>query len=148
MRYTGPFMLNRFRALAALPLLALLGGCADVRLPRIVFADGPAPARDAAAAGSDPQAVLTGQRPVRRADPTVTGYPNLASVPARPTEFSTPGDRQALLDRLQADRDSGDATAADLRARPVGGGAASSAGTAATPPVPEGPPPVPQPIDR
>lgn len=148
MRYTGPFMLIRSRALAALPLLVLLGGCADVRLPSIVFADGPAPARDAAAVGSDPQAVLTGQRPVRRADPTVAGYPNLASVPARPTEFSTPGDRQALLDRLQADRDSGDATAADLRARPVGNTAAPAPGAAAVPSVPAAPPPVPQPVGR
>ncbi len=130
-------------ALAALLAAAPLAGCADARLPRIVLDDGPAPADPATLGNKDPQAVLTGERPVRRADPTVEGFPNLASVPQRPTAFSTPAERQALFERLQADQAEAARTGEAVR-----GEEPAPAPTDAAPRVPEAPPPVPQPLRR
>lgn len=124
--------------LAAVPLT----GCADARLPRLVLDDGPAPADPATLTDRNPQAVLTGERPVRRADPTVAGFPNLASVPARPTAFSTPAERQALFDRLQADRSEG-ARTAERAATP-----SAPREDEGQPRLPDAPPPAPQPIRR
>ncbi|WP_162937348.1 hypothetical protein [Indioceanicola profundi] len=116
-------------------------------LPDIVFDDGPSPGRAPAAELANADAVLTGQRPVRRADPKGTEIPNLASVPPRPTEFSTPVERQALLDRLRGERDEGRSVAETLRGdTPVQSPPASQA--PAAPAVPSGPPPVPQPVTR
>lgn len=117
-------------------------GCADVTLPRIVLDDGPVPAA-AAGPAVDAAAVLTGQRPVRRADPDIQGFPNLSSVPARPTAFSTPAERQALFDRLQADQAESARTGEAVR-----GATPGAAPLSPVPEVPAAPPPVPQPVRR
>lgn len=132
-------------ALAA-AALAALPGCANVALPDIVFDDGPSTATPDQVASKDPRAVLTGARPIRRADPQVEGYPNLSTVPPRPAEFSTPSERQALLDRLTADRGEGESAAGALRATDVP--AARSPVPEGLPTVPDAPPPVPQPVQR
>ncbi len=132
------------RLLFAFCVLGGLSGCADVSMPDIVFDDGPAPA--ATLTDKDPQAVLTGQRPVRRADPHLAQWPSLAAVPPRPQEFSTPAERQTLLDRLQADRSQGEAAAGQLRQAPTSGRAIDP-GTG-LPAVPDQPPPPPAPIPQ
>lgn len=121
----------------------LVTGCANVALPSLVFDDGPAPGSPPPAELAAPEAALTGQRPVRRADPNLAGYPNLASVPARPTAFSSPIERQALIDRLQGDRAEARSVGDEVRGRPTGRTEA-----APTPVVPAGPPPVPAPVPR
>lgn len=132
-------------ALAAASL-AVLPGCANVPLPDVVFDDGPATATPEQVASKDPQAVLTGARPVRRADPRVDGYPHLSTVPPRPDEFSTPVERQALLDRLTADRGEGESVAGSLRATDVP--APNAPVPKGLPAVPDAPPPVPQAAPR
>lgn len=129
-------------AACGLLTLTLLAGCADVRLPRIVLDDGPAPAVGAAPAVTDPKAVLTGERPIRRADPKLDGFPNLASVPARPTAFSSPQEMQALFDRLQSDRAEATRTGEAVRTETPTPSATDE------PRLPDAPPPVPQPIPR
>ncbi|QJE72697.1 hypothetical protein HHL28_05950 [Aerophototrophica crusticola] len=130
----------------ALAALSVLPGCANVPLPDVVFDDGPATATPDQVASKDPQAALTGARPIRRADPGVDGYPNLSTVPPRPNEFSTPVERQALLDRLTADRGEGEAVAGNLRATDVP--APKAPVTTGLPAVPDAPPPVPQAAPR
>jgi len=132
-------------SLRLVPVL-LLCGCADVRLPSVVFADGPPPAAAAAQAGRDPIAVLTGQRPIRRIDTEGADYPNLASVPPRPTDFSSPVERQAALDALQAERAAGREAGQAVRGAVVPGGA--DAGRVPAPQVPAAPPAVPRPVQR
>ncbi|MFV3128840.1 hypothetical protein [Niveispirillum sp. KHB5.9] len=134
------------RHFAALAVLALLGlsGCAQVPVPDIVFDDGPAPAKPSEITDADPVNALTGARPIRRADPTLKGKANLGTVPPRPEQFSSPIERQALMDRLQGDRDSGQAEGDALRNRPT-----DPRGRAEDiPDVPEAPPEVPQALPR
>ncbi len=54
---------------------------------------------------------------VRRATDENKTWPNLASVPPRPTVFSKPAERQALMDRLKVERGEDVAAGADLDAR-------------------------------
>jgi hypothetical protein len=119
MHFTTPVparALRPTRLCHALPLLLALGlaGCAGE--PPVATPDSSAPAQGAA---TDPTDVLTGKAPIRRMtgrDPT---YPNLSGVPARPAAASSPAERQALLDRLQADRSASEAKGEALRARPA-----------------------------
>src|SRR3954468_22207538 len=55
---------------------------------------------------------------IRRATDDNKTWPNLASVPPRPTVFSKPAERQALMDRLKVERGEGVAAGA----RPGAGG--------------------------
>ena len=54
---------------------------------------------------------------IRRATDEDKTWPNLASVPPRPTVFSKPAERQALMDRLKIERGEDVAAGADLDAR-------------------------------
>jgi len=54
---------------------------------------------------------------IRRATDENKTWPNLASVPPRPTVFSRPAERQALMDRLKVERGEDVAAGADLDAR-------------------------------
>ena len=151
-----PGALRSLLLLAALPLAA----CADVRLPTVVFDDGPVPGAAPAPELATADAVLTGQRSIRRADGAVDGFPTLASVPGRPTAFSSPVERQALIDRLRLEQAEADRRAESLRGtiRPAPAAtvpAPSSApapravpGMTADPVVPSAPPPVPRPLPR
>jgi len=132
---------KRLRAVLALGALAGLGACANVDLPEPIFADGPMPA-EGAQPGADPQAVLTGQRPVRRIEETKAEYPHLSTVPPRPTDLPNPMDRQREMDALAADRAAAGQQAEALRqAAP-----APVNPKPGMPAVPEGPPPVPREI--
>lgn len=117
-----------------------LGGCARVPLPGIVFDDGPAPAAKSTLVDSDPVRVLTGSRPIRRADPQPAGTANLAAVPPRPEAFSSPIERQAMMDRLTQDQVEGNNVGDALRATE----AKPQTPTVDIPTLPEAPPPVPQ----
>ncbi len=138
---SSPIRKNVSLLLGGLALAAALGmaGCARVPLPDIVFDDGPAPATKEAIGDSDPTRVLTGARAIRRADPRAEGAANLAAVPARPEEFSSPIERQAMMDRLTLDREQGTSVGDALRAT----GAAPQAPTVDIPSLPDAPPPVP-----
>src|SRR3954463_2020478 len=71
---------------------------------------------------------------IRRATDENKTWPNLASVPPRPTVFSKPAERQALMDRLKVERGEDVAAGADL-----GGGAPGApARPGAPPPSPPG----------
>ncbi|WP_094457026.1 hypothetical protein [Niveispirillum lacus] len=121
-----------------------LAGCAQLPVPDIVFDDGPAPALATEITDADPIKALTGVRPIRRADPTLQGEANLGSVPPRPEAFSSPIERQAMIDRLQADQAEGEAAGDALRARST-----DPRGRAEdVPDVPDAPPPVPQALPR
>ncbi|MBP7335826.1 hypothetical protein [Niveispirillum sp.] len=126
--------------------MAMLGlsGCAQLPVPDIVFDDGPAPAKPSEITDADPVNVLTGTRPIRRADPSMKGRANLGTVPPRPEEFSNPIERQALMDRLQADREEGQATGDALRARSTD----PRGRPEDLPDVPDAPPPAPQALPR
>ncbi|HYE51602.1 MAG TPA: hypothetical protein VEB20_18540 [Azospirillaceae bacterium] len=134
-----PPLLKAAALLAALS--AALAGCADIPLPEVVFADGPAPA-EGGQANTDPMAVLTGQRPVRRIDETNAEYPHLGTVPPRPTNLPDPMSRQQQLDALAADRRQAEEQAGALRAVPAARPAADP-GSAPAPQVPDAPPPAP-----
>ena len=54
---------------------------------------------------------------IRRATDENKTWPNLASVPPRPTVFSKPAERQALMDRLKIEQAEDVAAGADLDAR-------------------------------
>src|SRR3954471_1919075 len=54
---------------------------------------------------------------IRRATDEDKTWPNLASVPPRPTAFSKPAERQALMDRLKIERGEDVAAGADLDTR-------------------------------
>lgn len=138
--YVSP---RRFATLAVLAMLGL-SGCAQVPVPDIVFDDGPAPAKPSEVTDADPVNALTGARPIRRADPSLKGTANLGTVPPRPEEFSNPIERQALIDRLQADRAEGQAAGEALRARPTDPRGRPDD----VPDVPDAPPPVPQALPR
>jgi hypothetical protein len=123
-----------------LGMAIFLGGCARVPLPGIVFDDGPAPAAKSTLVDSDPVRVLTGSRPIRRADPQPDGTANLASVPPRPESFSSPIERQAMMDRLTQDQTEGNSVGDVLRATD----AKPQAPTVDIPTLPDAPPAVPQ----
>lgn len=132
-----------FTVPAVLALL-LLAACAQVPVPDIVFDDGPAPAKAGEITDADPTRVLTGARPIRRADPDMPGRANLGTVPPRPEAFSSPIERQAMIDRLQQDQSAGQKEGDDLRAQPVvPGGRADD-----VPSLPEAPPAVPAAVPR
>ena len=151
-RRAVPGALRTVLLLAALPLAA----CADVRLPTVVFDDGPVPGAAPAPELATADAVLTGQRPIRRADGGVDGFPTLASVPDRPTAFSSPVERQALINRLRLEQAEADRRAESLRGTtrtspavaPSAPTPSAVPGMTADPVVPSAPPPVPQPLPR
>lgn len=144
MIFTAAYVSLRHLRLAAIAAMLGLSACAQVPVPDIVFDDGPAPAKPSEITDADPVKALTGARPIRRADPSIKGRANLGSVPARPEEFSNPIERQALIDRLQADRAEGEAAGDALRARST-----DPRGRAEdVPDVPDAPPPVPQALPR
>src|SRR4051812_50109627 len=70
---------------------------------------------------------------IRRATDENKTWPNLASVPPRPTAFSKPAERQALMDRLKIERGEDVAAGAGFGARAPGA------------PARPGPPPPPPP---
>jgi len=82
-----------------------LGGCADSPVLDL-FGGG---------AGLPPEGAEQGV--IRRATDENKTWPNLASVPPRPTAFSKPAERQALMDRLKIERGEDVAAGADLDAR-------------------------------
>lgn len=144
MIFTAAYVSPRHLRLMAVIAMLSLSACAQVPVPDIVFDDGPAPAKPSEISDADPVKALTGARPIRRADPTLKGKANLGSVPARPEEFSNPIERQALIDRLQADRAEGEAAGDALRARST-----EPRGRAEdVPDVPDAPPAVPQALPR
>ncbi|MFY8092306.1 MAG: hypothetical protein ACOVN0_02380 [Niveispirillum sp.] len=144
MIFTDTYVSPRHLRLLAVMAMLGLAGCARLPVPDIVFDDGPAPAKAAEITDADPVNALTGTRPIRRADPSLKGRANLGSVPPRPEEFSNPIERQALIDRLQADQAEGQATGDALRARTTD----PRGRPEDVPDVPDAPPPVPQALPR
>lgn len=144
MIFTAAYVSRRHFAILAVFAMLGVSGCARVPVPDIVFDDGPAPAKASEITDADPIKALTGVRPIRRADPSLKGRANLGSVPPRPEEFSSPVERQAMTDRLQADRDSGQAAGDALRARSTDPRGKPDD----IPDVPDAPPPVPQALPR
>lgn len=146
MIFTAAYVSTRHLRVGAVLVLLGLTGCAELPLPvpDFVYNDGPAPAKPAEITDADPTRALTGARPIRRADPTLKGRANLGDVPSRPAEFSTPLERQALMDRLQADRTDGQVAGDALRARST----EPHGNVDDIPTLPDAPPPVPQPLPR
>src|SRR5690349_11146430 len=81
-------------AAIAFALLALLGlaGCADSAALDML----------GGGAGLPPEGAEQGL--IRRATDEDKNWPNLATVPPRPSAFTKPAERQALMDRLKVDR--------------------------------------------
>lgn len=144
MIFTDAYVSFRHLTVLALVALAGLSGCAQLPVPDIVFDDGPAPARKDQITDADPIRALTGERPIRRADANLKGSANLGAVPPRPEEFSTPAERQALMDRLRADREAGQAEGDALRARSTDPRGRPDD----VPDVPDAPPVAPQALPR
>jgi hypothetical protein len=71
--------------------VSLLGGCSD----RVL---------DHGLLGSLSDAPGDGPSPIRRMGESGAGFPNLASVPPRPKDFSTSAERRKDLDSLTRDR--------------------------------------------
>lgn len=98
------------RAVLLLPVL-LAAGCAD------------SPVLDLLGGGAGLPEAGAPETPIRRATETDGEWPNLASVPPRPTGVRTPAERQSMLDRLAEDRALSEAESLGLSARapePVG----------------------------
>src|SRR3954453_7436005 len=93
------------QAMLALVVTTAISGCADSPVLDL-FGGG---------AGLPPEGAQEGL--IRRATDENKTWPNLASVPPRPTVFSKPAERQALMDRLKAERGEDVAAGADLDAR-------------------------------
>lgn len=97
---------------AAMLLSALLSaGCAD------------SPVLDLLGGGAGLPEAGAPESPIRRATDTAGEWPNLATVPPRPTGVRTPADRQSMMDRLAEDRAASEAESLSLSARapaPVG----------------------------
>jgi hypothetical protein len=100
-------MIRRTTRHAMLALAVTMGvaGCADS--PVLDLLGG--------GAGLPPEGAEQGL--IRRATDENKTWPNLASVPPRPTAFSKPAERQALMDRLKVEREEDVAAGADLDAR-------------------------------
>lgn len=94
-----------WRVLTAAALLAGTAGCANS--PVLDLLGG--------GAGLPPEGAEQGL--IRRATDEDKTWPNLASVPPRPTAFSKPAERQALMDRLRVERGEDVASGAELDAR-------------------------------
>src|SRR4051794_41646580 len=109
------------QAMLALVVTMAISGCADSPVLDL-FGGG---------AGLPPEGAQEGL--IRRATDENKTWPNLASVPPRPTAFSKPAERQALMDRLKIERGEDVAAGARLGARAPGA------------PGPAGPPPPPPP---
>lgn len=67
----------------------------------------------------EPSPVSDNPSPVRGLSGENTAYPNLASVPPRPTDLSTESQRQTKMDRLAKDRSAARKTQADALSRPA-----------------------------
>jgi hypothetical protein len=100
-------MIRRTTRHAMLVLAVTMGvaGCADS--PVLDLLGG--------GAGLPPEGAEQGL--IRRATDQNKTWPNLASVPPRPTAFSKPAERQALMDRLKIEREEDVTAGADLDAR-------------------------------
>jgi hypothetical protein len=124
---------TRLRVWRALTLAALLSsgtaGCAN------------SPVLDLLGGGAELPPAGAEEGLIQRARDEDKVWPNLASVPPRPTVFSKPAERQALMDRLKIERGEDLASGADLEARaPVAPARQApptlpSMGTDAPPPV-------------
>ena len=104
-QHSRPRRAAAWRLMAAAALLAGTAGCANS--PVLDLLGG--------GAGLPPEGAEQGL--IRRATDEDKTWPNLASVPPRPTAFSKPAERQALLDRLKVERGEDLASGADLEAR-------------------------------
>jgi hypothetical protein len=93
------------QAMIAVVVTVAVSGCADS--PVLDLLGG--------GAGLPPEGAEEGL--IRRATDEDKTWPNLASVPPRPTAFSKPAERQALMDRLKIERGEDVAAGADLDAR-------------------------------
>jgi hypothetical protein len=93
------------QSMFVLTLTVSVAGCADS--PVLDLLGG--------GAGLPPEGAEQGL--IRRATDENKTWPNLASVPPRPTVFSKPAERQALMDRLKVERGEDVAVGADLDAR-------------------------------
>lgn len=103
---------------AALGALVLLGGCGETLDERLGVVPAPSTNPD--------QPALP-----RATDPNLP-YPNLASVPPRPTDWSTPAERARQLKALSADQKRAAADAAAIARAPAAvQAAATAAGKAA-----------------
>jgi len=89
----------------ALVLTMGVNGCADSPVLDLI----------GGGAGLPPEGAEEGL--IRRATDEDKTWPNLASVPPRPTAFSKPAERQALMDRLKIEQAEDVAAGADLDAR-------------------------------
>jgi hypothetical protein len=89
----------------ALVLTMGVSGCADSPVLDLI----------GGGAGLPPEGAEEGL--IRRATDEDKTWPNLASVPPRPTAFSKPAERQALMDRLKIEQAEDVAAGADLDAR-------------------------------
>ncbi|WP_158045749.1 hypothetical protein [Skermanella pratensis] len=104
-RHHRPFWPFARRLLAAAALVAGTAGCANN------------PVLDLLGGGSGLPPEGAEQGLIRRATDEDKTWPNLASVPPRPTAFSKPAERQALMDRLKVERGEDVASGAELDAR-------------------------------
>ncbi|WP_207478928.1 hypothetical protein [Arenibaculum pallidiluteum] len=96
--------------LAAMLAIPLLAACAD------------SPLLDRLGGGAELPAASEGQPApaegtIRRATGEELTFPNLASVPPRPTAVRTPAERQVMLDRLRQIRAESEAAAGQLETR-------------------------------
>src|SRR4051812_47288256 len=93
------------QAMLALVVVTGVGGCANSSALDLLGGGAGLPP-----AGAD-------QGLLRRATHEDKAWPNLASVPPRPTVFSKPAERQALMDRLKIERGEDTAAGAELDSR-------------------------------
>src|SRR3954466_7761034 len=100
-------MIRRSMRHAMLVLTVTMGvaGCAD------------SPVLDLLGGGAGLPPEGADQGLIRRATDEDKTWPNLASVPPRPTVFSKPAERQALMDRLKIERGEDTAAGAELDSR-------------------------------
>ena len=92
-------------AMLALVMTMGVSGCADSPVLDLI----------GGGAGLPPEGAEEGL--IRRATDEDKTWPNLASVPPRPTAFSKPAERQALMDRLKIEQAEYVAAGAELDAR-------------------------------
>ena len=93
------------RAVIVLALALATAGCADNAALDLL----------GGGAGLPPEGAEEGL--IQRATDQDKTWPNLATVPPRPSAFTKPGERQALMDRLKVERGDDLGARADLDAR-------------------------------
>ncbi|WP_247894392.1 hypothetical protein [Azospirillum sp. B510] len=95
--------------IVAAPMVFGLAGCGDRMLDT-----GPL-----GAVLGDPSPVSDNSSPVRGMSGTNDEYPNLGTVPPRPTDLTTEAERQRSMDRLAEDRAASRRTRAQTEAIPM-----------------------------